>query len=111
MQRAIAMVGLTLMTGGMLGVTATAASAAPTQEKATQSVERHRDHDGDRDRWRHRDRRVFKGIYPSERMCRFIGRTGDWEGRWDDPECVQVGRRAWALWVEPDNDRRWRGHR
>jgi hypothetical protein len=110
MQRAIAMVGLTLMTGGVLGVTATAASAAPTEEKATQSVERHRDHrDGDRDRWRHRDRRYLQGIYPSERICRIVGWSGDRNDRWEDPRCVQVGRRAWALWVEPDNDRRWRG--
>ena len=113
MQRAIAMVGLTLMTGGMLAVTATAASAAPSEEKTTQSVERrHNDDDrgpGDRRRGRDRDRRYLQGVYPSERICKFVGWRGDVRDRWDDPRCVQISRRAWALWVKPDHDRRGRG--
>jgi hypothetical protein len=120
MQRAVAMVGLTLMTGGVLGVTATAASAAPTQEKAaSQSVERHGD--GDRDRGgrfgddrggrfgdRGRDRSYVAGWFPSRESCRFAGRVGEWKGKFDNPRCYQVGRRAWILKVEPNHRRGWR---
>jgi hypothetical protein len=117
MQRAVAMVGLTLMTGGVLGVTATAASAAPSEEKAAgQSVERHGDRDrdwgrgDDRDgRWdRDRDRRYVAGWFRSERACKIAGWIGDRKDKWEDPRCRQVARRTWVLTVERDHHR-WGG--
>jgi hypothetical protein len=121
MQRAVAVVGLTLMTGGVLGVTASAASAAPSEEKvASQSVERRGDdgngrdrgRDGDRDGDRDRDRRdrwVTAGVYRSLDKCRSVGWWGDVTDRWENPRCYQIGRRAWVLKVQPDHDRRGGG--
>jgi hypothetical protein len=122
MQRAAAVVGLTLMTGGILGFTATAASAAPAgqAEKTTQSVEDGRrgddddrggddnDRRGDHDRrgwgndW---DRSYVAGWFPSRRMCLAVGWAGERRGKWEDPHCYQVGRRAWVLKVQPDHGR------
>ena len=112
MQRAVAMVGLTLMTGGVLGITATAASAAPSQEKAaSQSVERHGDDRDDRG-WRfgdrRRDRSYVAGWFPSRQSCKFAGRVGEWKGKFDNPRCYQVGRRTWILKVEPNHRHGWR---
>jgi hypothetical protein len=121
MQRAAAVVGLTLMTGGILGFTATAASAAPAAtgqtESTTQSVEHDRggdDHDG-RGRgndwgWDHRrdhDRSYVAGWFPNRGMCLAYGWAGERRGKWQDPHCYQVGRHSYVLKVEPNRWRHW----
>lgn len=108
MQRAVAMVGLTLMTGGILTVSATAASAAPSKEKASQqTVERH----GDRDRGgrfdRGRDRVRSYGWYRSRDTCRWAAWVGERRGKFDDARCVRIGR-GYVLFAEPEH-RRGRG--
>jgi hypothetical protein len=127
LQRAAAVVGLTLMTGGILGITATAASAAPASpgqtENTTQGVEDGRsggDHDGrgndwgrdrgrgnDWDRGRGRDRSYIAGWFPSRGMCEAYGWAGERRGKWEDPHCYQVGRHSYVLKVEPSHWRRW----
>ncbi len=111
MQRVVATVGLTLMTGGMLGVSATAASAAPSEEKASQqSVERHRDHDRDRGgRFdRDRDRTRTYGWFPSRDTCRIAAWVGERRGKFDDPRCIRIGR-GYILRAEPNHHRWGRG--
>jgi hypothetical protein len=110
MKRAAAIAGLALMTGGFLSVTATAASAAPTQEStAVQSTEHDRrggDWD-DRGRdWGRRDRTYTAGWFDSRQECRFKGWVGEQRGRWENPRCYRVNRHTWILRVEP-NHRRW----
>ena len=113
-QRAAAVVGLTLITGGVFGFAATAATAAPTgpsTESSSANVEHRR---GDHDRHRHfgdrRDRRyTIDRLFRSREACQWYGWVGDRAGKWEDPRCHQIGRRLFILSVEPDHDRRWRG--
>src|SRR5688500_13860701 len=97
MKRAAAIAGLALMTGGLFGVTATAASAAPTQEStATQAAENQRRGGGDWDdrgrdfgdrRW---NRTYTAGWFDSRRECQWRGWVGERRGRWENPRCIRV---------------------
>ena len=116
MQRAVAMVGLTLMTGGVMAVTATAASAAPTQaESSAQSTEARHDNDGGwhddddfgRRGFRDRDHRVFLGIYRSRGACERAAWWVEETGQYDDADCDRIGRRRYVLTAERDHHRRW----
>jgi hypothetical protein len=112
MQRAAAVVGLTLITGGVFGFAATAATAAPndqaTESTTASTTEAHR-HDGDRDRFRgfgdRRDRSYTAGYFRSREACRWWGWIGEKKGKWEDPRCFRIGRNTWVLRVEPDHDR------
>ena len=115
LKRAAAIAGLALMSGGLLGVTATAASAAPTQESAaTQNAESNRrgggDWDNDRGRgswgrdWGRRDRNYVVDSFDTRRECRWRGWVGENRGRWENPRCYRVNG-DWLLVVE--RNRRW----
>ncbi|GIJ60103.1 hypothetical protein Vau01_076190 [Virgisporangium aurantiacum] len=115
MQRAAAIAGLALMTGGLFGVTATAASAAPTQEStAATSTENDRRGGGDWDDrggrdwgrdWGRRDRNYVVDRFDTRRECRWRGWIGENRGRWENPRCYRVGG-DWLLVVERSH-RRW----
>lgn len=121
LKRAAAIAGLALMTGGLFGVTATAASAAPTQEStAAQSAENDRRGGWDNDRrgggwdndrgrgwdrgWGRRDRNYVVDSFDTRRECRWRGWIGENRGRWENPRCYRVGG-DWLLVVE--RNRRW----
>lgn len=118
MQRAIAMVGLTLMTGGVMATAATAASAAPTTgqaEKTTQSTERRFDHDRgrgndfDRRGFRDRDGRYVVDWFRSRQACWSAAWWGDKTGQFDDPRCIKFGR-YYVLTAEREHHRRGGRH-
>jgi hypothetical protein len=111
-QRTVAAVGLVLITGGILGATTTAASAAPANDTA-QSVENGRragndrhDHRSDgKGRDGRRDRTYTAGRFDNRQACKWFGRLGDRNDWWEDPRCVRVGHSTWILRVQPDHDR------
>ena len=113
MKRAAAIAGLALMTGGFFGVTATAASAAPTQESTAAQPAEHDRRGGDwDDRGRDFGDRGRRGTYTAgwfdnRQECKFKGWVGERRGWWEDPHCYRVDRDTWVLRVRSDHHRRW----
>jgi hypothetical protein len=112
-QRILALGAMTLTAGAVLGMSATAASAATgqgSQPAATQDGPRDhdggrdggRDHDGGRDfgNRRDHDRTWIAGRFDSRKACNFFAWVGEHNGRFDEGHCVPAfnGRRgSWLL--------------
>ncbi|MFI5907786.1 hypothetical protein [Dactylosporangium sp. NPDC051541] len=109
-QRILALGAMTLTAGAVLGMSATAASAATeqgSQPAAVQPGPHDHDHDGNGDRHGnfngrddHRVRTWIAGRYNSRKTCNFFAWVGEHQGRFDEGKCVPAfnGRRGgWLL--------------
>ena len=124
-QRILTLAGMTLAAGGVLGMGATAATAATTQgAKPSVAQDGPRDHNGGHNGgwnnghnnggWddRHRggrDRTWTVGFFPNRKSCLWAGKVGEWRDRWDDSDCYKVNRRGTYVLIAHDYGRR--GHR
>ncbi|UWP78446.1 hypothetical protein [Dactylosporangium fulvum] len=114
-QRILALAGMTLAAGAVLGMNATVASAATTkggQVTVAQPGPGDRGGDGrndNRDHRKKRDRHWTVGHYANKKLCNWVGMAGEWRGRWDDYDCYKTKSRKGYVLVA--HDYRGRGDR
>ncbi|WP_238011009.1 hypothetical protein KZZ52_29445 [Dactylosporangium sp. AC04546] len=117
-QRILALAGMTLAAGAVLGMNAAAASAATTQAERT-TVAKPGPHDNGpnngpgNNAGRHRgggDRHWTVGYFPNKKSCTWAGKIGVWHGDFDDYDCYRINRKGTNVLVAHDY-RRHGGHR
>ncbi|SDS29328.1 hypothetical protein [Actinoplanes derwentensis] len=102
-KRMLALAGMTLAAGAMLGITPAQAAPATTQAPSTATAKSGPYYD-----W---DDQYVVGYYNNERDCRKAGWWGERRGAWSDYDCFPAWGynnwgRVWVLQVE-ENDWRW----
>jgi hypothetical protein len=117
-QRILALGAMTLTAGAVLGMTATAASAA-TEQGGQSTAAQPKPHDNDHGNGngngnfngRDRDRTWVAGRYNSKKTCQFFAWVGEHRGKFDDGKCVPAFNGRKGSWLLIAHDYGRRGHR
>ncbi|MEV0900605.1 hypothetical protein [Actinoplanes sp. NPDC049802] len=98
-KRMLALAGMTLAAGAMLGIAPAQAAPAADQSSSTTTVS-----NGPRWDW---DDEYVVGVYNNPWECRSAGRWGERVGSWEDYDCYEAWDlrwgRVWVLQVEEDD--------
>jgi hypothetical protein len=102
-QRILALAGMTMVAGATIGMSSSAAFAAPAPNHhdnngGGQNFDNHHGGDGRWDRNGH-DTAQVAGVFHSRRACNAAGMWGMWADKWDSFDCDRHGR-VYVLEVE-----------
>ncbi|GGM84251.1 hypothetical protein ACFFX1_07000 [Dactylosporangium sucinum] len=113
-QRILALAGMTLAAGAVIGMNAGVASAATTQaEKTTVAKPGPNDKKPGSD-FRNGDRRGggdrtwTVGFFKNKKACEWAGKIGKWHGDFDDYDCYRINRKGTNILVAHDYRHRGR---